>query len=123
MKIIFTALAITALSTTLAFAQTAVTTGTTATTDTTAPVTAAATTDTTNSTSSTGSQAKTMSKDSCMALMGKIHTSADINWSDSESKPYLEKMSTMKMSTKTEGKLTSDDFMTACQAGAFQAMN
>ena len=96
MKILLTALAITALSTTLAFAQTATTAG------------------------ATGA---TMSKDNCTAMMTKIHPGADTAWTDEESKPFLEKMAAMKMAPKTEGKLTADDFMTACQAGAFPAVN
>ena len=100
MKILLTALAITALSTTLAFAQAAATT-----------------------TDTTGATGATMSKDNCTAMMAKVHPNADTAWTDVESKPYLDKMTAMKLSPKTEGKLTSDDFMTACQAGAFPAVN
>ncbi len=103
MKIILTALTIAALSSTLAFAQTAAT-GATAAGDT------------------TGALAAKVSKEDCTATMGKVHMGTETNWSDTEAKPYLDQMSTMKMTTKTNGTLTTDDFMTACQQGAFQTM-
>ena len=114
MKIILTAFAIAALSTTLAFAQTAAT-GTSNTTDTTTTTNGAAA-------DKTGALGAKVSKDDCTAMMGKAHAGSDTNWSEAEAKPYLDQMTTMKMTTKTNGTLTSDEFMTACEQGAFQSM-
>ena len=59
-----------------------------------------------------------MNQNDCNALRDKARASGDA-WTDAEAKPYMEKMTAMKMKTKTEGKMTDDDFNTACMAGAF----
>ena len=168
MKTIITALAITALGTTLAFAQatngsgsgsagatggagvsgTAGTTGTNGTAGANGTVGTNGTTGTAgtngnngengsttgtagtngnsnNSNSDTTAQAdgtSSTNKDECTEMLGRVHTGTDTNFSDSEAEPYLGKMSSMNMSTQMKGKLTSDEFVTACRGGAFKGM-
>ncbi len=54
----------------------------------------------------------------CNTLRDHARAKGDA-WTDAEAKPYMDKMMAMKMKTKAEGKMTDDDFMTACMGGAF----
>ena len=70
----------------------------------------------------TGSIATTVSKADCKAIRDKVHIAKGKKWTDAEAKPYLGKMTAMGMATKKPGKLTSKQFMKACEAGAFAGM-
>lgn len=96
------ALAITTLSSTLAIAQTATTTDATR-----------------GSGSGNGGQ---MTDEECDLMFSKAHTSAGTEFSDAEAAPYLDKMSSIKMSTATKGKITHEEFLAACKNGAFTGM-
>jgi len=61
-----------------------------------------------------------MDSQACNTMRGKIHAGGAMT--DAEAKPYLDKMMAMKMSPKTSGKLTDEEFMAACESGAFNGM-
>ncbi|MBG1232666.1 hypothetical protein [Aestuariivirga litoralis] len=62
-----------------------------------------------------------MAKADCEAMAKKAH-SGNGAWTDAETKPFMDKMMANKMTTKTPGKLTIEEFTTACEAGAFTGM-
>jgi len=69
---------------------------------------------------STFAVAKSVSESDCNLFMGKVHPSKEFTKEDSA--PYLAKMKAMNMAPKTEGMMSTDDFMTGCKAGAFEGM-
>ena len=58
----------------------------------------------------------------CNALRNSANVGAGAQWTAEQSKPYMERMTKMGLKTKAEGKFTDEDFNAACQAGAFKDM-